>query len=295
MDRLLCGDVGFGKTEVAIRAAFKAIEDGKQVAVLAPTTMLASSTATRSPSASPTTRPRRGAQPLPHAGKAKKVVAGLANGEVDIVIGTHRLLPDGVHFKDLGMLVVDEEQRFGVKHKEAMKKLKANVDVLRCPPRRSRARSNGLVGMRDLSMLPTPPADRQPILTYVGEYDERSRRGDPPRAAARGPGVLPAQPGATIYRSPQGCGLVPEARIAVAHGQMDEGTLEQVVVDFGKALRRARLHDDHRDGHRHADRNTLVVDARTSSASARCTSSRPGRPQRTRGRTLTCSTRANAS
>ncbi|MET0580007.1 MAG: DEAD/DEAH box helicase, partial [Ilumatobacteraceae bacterium] len=175
MDRLLCGDVGFGKTEVAIRAAFKAIQDGKQVAVLAPTTLLATQHGN-------TFADRFAGFPIRvevlsrflTQKEAKKVIEGLKSGEVDCVIGTHRLLQDGVVFKDLGLLVVDEEQRFGVQAKEAMKKLKHNVDVLTLTATPiPRTLEMSLVGIRDLSLLQTPPADRQPILTFVGEYDER--------------------------------------------------------------------------------------------------------------------------
>jgi transcription-repair coupling factor (superfamily II helicase) len=236
MDRLLCGDVGFGKTEVAVRAAFKAIQDGKQVAVLAPTTLLATQHGT-------TFADRFAGFPIRvetlsrflTAKEAKKVIEGLGNGEVDCVIGTHRLLQDGVRFKDLGLLIVDEEQRFGVQAKESMKQLKHNVDVLTLSATPiPRTLEMSLVGIRDLSLLQTPPADRQPILTFVGEWDERvaiesirrellregqvfwvhNRVGTIERAAAR-------------LRE-----LVPEARIAVAHGQMDEGSLEQIVLDF---------------------------------------------------------------
>ncbi|HSM65443.1 MAG TPA: DEAD/DEAH box helicase, partial [Ilumatobacteraceae bacterium] len=236
MDRLLCGDVGFGKTEVAIRAAFKAIQDGKQVAVLAPTTLLATQHGN-------TFADRFAGFPIRvetlsrflTAGQAKKVIEGLKTGEVDCVIGTHRLLANDVKFKDLGLLIVDEEQRFGVQHKEAMKKMKTNVDVLTLSATPiPRTLEMSLVGIRDLSLLQTPPADRMPILTYVGEYDERVAIEAIRRELLREGQVFwvhnrvqSIETAASRLRQ-----LVPEARIATAHGQMDEARLETVVQDF---------------------------------------------------------------
>ena len=236
MDRLVCGDVGFGKTEVAIRAAFKAIQDGKQVAVLAPTTLLATQHGN-------TFADRFAGYPIRvetlsrflTPAQARDVVTGIESGEVDCVIGTHRLLGEQVRFKDLGLLVVDEEQRFGVTHKEAMKQLKTNVDVLTLTATPiPRTLEMSLVGIRDLSLLQTPPSDRQPILTYVGGYDERVAVEAIRRELLREGQVFwvhnrvrSIEHAAARLRE-----LVPEARIAVAHGQMDEGTLEQVVVDF---------------------------------------------------------------
>jgi len=236
MDRLLCGDVGFGKTEVAIRAAFKAIQDGKQVAVLAPTTLLATQHGN-------TFADRFAGYPIRVEvlsrfltnKEAKRVIDGLASGEVDCVIGTHRLLQEGVRFKDLGLLVVDEEQRFGVQAKEQMKKLKVNVDVLTLSATPiPRTLEMSLVGIRDLSLLQTPPADRQPILTFVGGYDERVAVEAIRRELLREGQVFWVH---NRVQSIDMCAsrlreLVPEARIAVAHGKMDEGSLEQVVVDF---------------------------------------------------------------
>ena len=236
MDRLVCGDVGFGKTEVAIRAAFKAIQDGKQVAVLAPTTLLASQHGT-------TFADRFSGFPIrvevlsrfQTPKESKGILEGLANGEVDCVIGTHRLLQEGVNFKDLGLLIVDEEQRFGVQAKETMKKLKVNVDVLTLSATPiPRTLEMSLVGIRDLSLLQTPPADRQPILTFVGEYDERVAVEAIRRELLREGQVfwVHNRVGSISECAARLGELVPEARIAVAHGQMDEGTLEQVVVDF---------------------------------------------------------------
>ena len=236
MDRLVCGDVGFGKTEVAVRAAFKAIQDGKQVAVLVPTTLLASQHAN-------TFADRFQGYPirveslsrfLTNA-QAKKVLAGVASGEIDCVIGTHRLLQEGVNFKDLGLLVVDEEQRFGVSHKESMKKLKTNVDVLTLTATPiPRTLEMSLVGIRDLSLLQTPPADRQPILTFVGEEDDRVATEAIRRELLRDGQVfwVHNRVASIEQRAQELRELAPEARIAVAHGQMDEGRLEQVVIDF---------------------------------------------------------------
>src|SRR4026207_272610 len=176
MDRLLVGDVGFGKTEVALRAAFKAIQDGKQGAILVPTTLLAQQH-------HQTFSERFAGYPIRvevlsrflTTGQAKKVIAGVASGEVDLVIGTHRLLSEDLRFKRLGLLVVDEEQRFGVTHKEMIKKLQTGVDVLTLTATPiPRTLEMSLTGIRDLSLINTPPADRQPILTYVGEHDERA-------------------------------------------------------------------------------------------------------------------------
>jgi len=236
MDRLICGDVGFGKTEVAIRAAFKAIQDGKQVAVLAPTTLLASQHGN-------TFADRFAGYPVRvevlsrflTPSQARTVVEGLRTGEVDCVIGTHRLLAQDIQFKDLGLLIVDEEQRFGVLHKEQMKKLRTDVDVITLTATPiPRTLEMSLVGIRDLSLLQTPPAERQPILTYVGHYDERVAIEAIRRELLREGQVFwvhnrvrSIDTAAARLRQ-----LVPEARIAVAHGQMDESLLEQVVVDF---------------------------------------------------------------
>ena len=236
MDRLVCGDVGFGKTEVAIRAAFKAVQDGKQVAVLVPTTLLAQQH-------HQTFSDRFAGYPVRvevlsrflTSAQAKAVAAGVRSGEVDVVIGTHRLLSDDVQFKDLGLLVVDEEQRFGVSHKEQTKKLKVGVDVLTLSATPiPRTLEMSLTGIRDLTLLNTPPADRMPILTYVGEYDDRAV-GEAIRRELLREGqvfyvhnrVQDIEKTANHVRD-----LVPEARVAIAHGQMDEGTLEQVVLAF---------------------------------------------------------------
>jgi transcription-repair coupling factor (superfamily II helicase) len=236
MDRLVCGDVGFGKTEVAVRAAFKAIQSGKQAAVLVPTTLLAQQHFA-------TFNERFEGYPLRVEvlsrfltdAQARKVIEGMADGSVDLVIGTHRLLSSDIEFKNLGLLVVDEEQRFGVSHKEAIKALRADVDVLTLTATPiPRTLEMSLTGIRDLTLLDTAPAARRPILTYVGEFDER------PVAEAIRRELL--REGQVFYvhnrvrdiehRAERIRELVPEARVAVAHGQMDEGTLERVVVDF---------------------------------------------------------------
>ena len=236
MDRLVCGDVGFGKTEIALRAVFKAVMDGRQAAVLVPTTLLASQHFT-------TFTERFADYPVRvevlsrflTSAQARRVLAALAVGEVDVVIGTHRLLGADVSIPKLGLLVVDEEQRFGVSHKERIKEMSVGVDVLTLSATPiPRTLEMSLTGIRDLSLLHTPPAERQPILTYVGEFD------DAPVAEAIRRELL--REGQVFYvhnrvedidrRASQLAELVPEARIAVAHGQMDEGTLEQVMLDF---------------------------------------------------------------
>ncbi len=236
MDRLVCGDVGFGKTEVAIRAVFKAVQDGKQAAVLVPTTLLAQQhgqTFTERYAGYPVRVEVLSRFLTPS--QAKKVVDGLTDGTVDVVIGTHRLLSDDITFKRLGLLVVDEEQRFGVSHKEKVKELKTDVDVLTLTATPiPRTLEMSLTGIRDLTLLNTPPAERQPILTYVGEYDDRAV-GEAIRRELLREGqvffvhnrVHDIEHTAAHIRE-----LVPEARVAVAHGQMDEGSLEKVVIDF---------------------------------------------------------------
>ncbi len=238
MDRLVCGDVGFGKTEVAVRAVFKAVQDGKQAVVLVPTTLLAQQH-------HQTFAERFAPYPVRvevlsrflTPKEAKAVVDGLADGSVDVVVGTHRLLAGDVRFKELGLLVVDEEQRFGVGHKEAVKQLSVGVDVLTLTASPiPRTLEMGLTGIRDLSIIDTPPAARQPILTYVGEEDERAIAEAIRRELLREGQVFFVHNRVhDIERVAAGLrGLVPEARVAIAHGQMDEGSLEQVVLDFAE-------------------------------------------------------------
>ena len=236
MDRLVCGDVGFGKTEVAVRAVFKAVQDGRQAAVLVPTTLLAQQHGQ-------TFRDRFAPYPMRvevlsrflSARDSRQVADGLADGSVDVVIGTHRLLSEDVRFRRLGLLVIDEEQRFGVSHKESIKKLRADVDVLTLTATPiPRTLEMSLTGIRDLSLLNTPPADRQPILTYVGDYDERPVAEAIRRELLReGQVFFVHNRVQDIDRVASGIReLVPEARVVVAHGQMDEASLEATVMDF---------------------------------------------------------------
>ncbi len=236
MDRLVCGDVGFGKTEVAIRAVFKAVADGFQAAVLVPTTLLASQHAqTFAERYAPfPVRVELLSRFLTNS-QAASVVAGLADGSVDVVIGTHRLLAGDVTFQKLGLLVVDEEQRFGVGHKESIKAMSEGVDVLTLTASPiPRTLEMALTGIRDLSMVNTPPAARRPILTHVGDFDEAAASEAIRRELLREGQVF------YVHNRVQDIEAVaervrrmaPEARVAVAHGQMDEGTLERVVLDF---------------------------------------------------------------
>jgi transcription-repair coupling factor (superfamily II helicase) len=236
MDRLICADVGFGKTELAVRAAFKAVQDNKQVAILVPTTLLASQHFA-------TFSDRFAGFPVKVAmlsrfvddAETKVTLQGLREGTIDVVIGTHRLLSDTVAFKDLGLLVVDEEQRFGVGHKEAIKAKSLDVDVLTLSASPiPRTLEMAFAGIRDLSMVTTPPADRRPILTHVGEYSEPAVVEAIRRELLREGQVFYVHNRvADIDEVAKRLGqLVADARIAVAHGQMDEGTLEQVMVDF---------------------------------------------------------------
>ena len=236
MDRLVCGDVGFGKTEVAVRAVFKAVQDGFQAAVLVPTTLLASQHAQ-------TFADRYAPFPVKVAllsrfltnAQAAEVLAGLADGSIDVVVGTHRLLGQDVTFKKLGLLVVDEEQRFGVSHKESIKAMAEGVDVLTLTASPiPRTLEMALTGIRDLSMVNTPPAARRPILTHVGEFEEAAASEAIRRELLREGQVFYVHNRvqdieATAERVRR---MAPEARVAVAHGQMDEGSLEQVVLDF---------------------------------------------------------------
>ncbi len=236
MDRLICGDVGYGKTEVALRAAFKAVTDNKQVAILVPTTILASqhyTTFSQRLSAFPTLieqlsrfRTRK---------EQEAILERLRKGQVDIIIGTHRLLQKDVLFKDLGLLIVDEEQRFGVKHKERLKQMKQDVDVLTLSATPiPRTLHMSLVGVRDISIIETPPAERLPVKTYVTAYNDTLVREVIVRELERGGQVF------FVHNRVQSIAevanklktLVPQARVVVGHGQMEEGELEKVMLTF---------------------------------------------------------------
>jgi len=236
MDRLLSGDVGFGKTEVAVRAAFKAIQEGKQVAMLVPTTLLVKQhfeTFTERFAGFPVqVRPLSRFQ---SDKEARLTLQGLLDGSVDMVIGTHRILTEQVLFKDLGLMIIDEEQRFGVEHKDALKKLKTNVDILAMSATPiPRTLEMAVTGIREMSTLQTPPEDRHPILSFVGP------RSDKQIAAAIRREILREGQVFFVHNRVQSiqrvaselAELVPEARIAVAHGRMGEHQLEQVVDDF---------------------------------------------------------------
>lgn len=236
MDRLICGDVGYGKTEVAIRAAFKAVLDGKQVAVLVPTTILAlQHLRTFRERFAPFPVVVEGLSRLKTPAEQRQVLEGLTAGTVDIVIGTHRLLQKDVRLKDLGLVIVDEEQRFGVRHKESLKELRRQVDVvtLSATPI-PRTLNMSLVGVRDMSVIDTPPEDRYPVTTHVGEFDEAMVANAIRRELARGGQTFYVHNRVqTIARAAERLrSLVPEARVAVAHGQLDERVLERAMLDF---------------------------------------------------------------
>jgi transcription-repair coupling factor (superfamily II helicase) len=236
MDRVISGDVGFGKTEIAVRAAFKAVQDGKQVAVLVPTTLLATQhlqTFADRMRAFPVTV--KGLSRFTDPGEAKQTVEGLADGGVDVVVGTHRLLQTGVRWKDLGLVIVDEEQRFGVEHKEHITALRTHVDVLTLSATPiPRTLEMSLAGIREMSTIATPPEDRHPTLTYVGGYADKQVAAAIRRELLRDGQVFYVHNRvSTIDRAARKVrDLVPEARVAVAHGQMNEDLLERTVAGF---------------------------------------------------------------
>ena len=236
MDRLICGDVGFGKTEVAIRAAFKAVQEGKQVEYLVPTTILAQqhyNTFTQRMKDYPV---KIGMLSRFRSAKEQKAtIEAMKKGMVDIVIGTHRLLSKDIEFKDLGLLIVDEEQRFGVTHKEKIKQMKDNIDVLTLSATPiPRTLHMSLVGIRDMSVLEEAPGERVPIQTFVMEYNEELVREAIVRELSRGGQVY------YVYNKVHDIvditakiqALVPEANVQYAHGQMKENELEKIMYDF---------------------------------------------------------------
>ncbi|OBG17516.1 transcription-repair coupling factor [Mycolicibacterium celeriflavum] len=236
MDRVICGDVGYGKTEIAVRAAFKAVQDGKQVAVLVPTTLLADQhlqTFTERMAGFPVTV--KGLSRFTTPAESKAALDGMKDGSVDIVIGTHRLLQTGVTWKDLGLVVVDEEQRFGVEHKEHIKSMRTHVDVLTMSATPiPRTLEMSLAGIREMSTILTPPEERYPVLTYVGPHDDKQVAAALRRELLRDGQVFyihnrvrSIDQGAAKVRE-----LVPEARVVVAHGQMPEEQLERTVEGF---------------------------------------------------------------
>jgi transcription-repair coupling factor (superfamily II helicase) len=236
MDRLLSGDVGYGKTEVAVRAAFKAVQGGKQVAMIVPTTLLVRQhmeTFAERFAGFPVHL--RALSRFQSDKESKETIAGLLDGTVDVVIGTHRLLSQGIAFKDLGLVIIDEEQRFGVEHKDALKKLKTNVDILAMTATPiPRTLEMAVTGIREMSTLATPPEDRHPILSFVGPYSDRQVAAAIRRELLREGQIFYVHNRvSSIQRVASHLAeLVPEARIAVAHGQMSEALLEQVMVDF---------------------------------------------------------------
>src|SRR5881275_2954030 len=236
MDRVICGDVGYGKTEIAVRAAFKAVQDGKQVAVLVPTTLLADQhlqTFSERMAGFPVTV--KGLSRFTDPRESRAVLEELREGKVDIVIGTHRLLNPDIKIKNLGLIIVDEEQRFGVEHKEQMKRLRTSVDVLSMSATPiPRTLEMAITGIREMSTITTPPEERHPVLTYVGAYEDRTVTAAIRRELLREGQVFfihnrvqSIEKAAAHIRE-----LVPEARVATAHGQMGEHQLEQVMLDF---------------------------------------------------------------
>ncbi|MFZ4813819.1 MAG: transcription-repair coupling factor [Phototrophicaceae bacterium] len=238
MDRLICGDAGYGKTEVAVRAAFKAVQDGKQVAVLVPTTVLAQQHYE-------TFGERMLGFPVRVEQISRfrtneeqnRIVDRIASGEVDIVVGTHRLLSSDIRFNDLGLVVIDEEQRFGVKQKEHLKKIRTQVDVLTLTATPiPRTLHMALVGVRDISMIQTPPEERLPVITHVGPFDRRLVRAAIMRELERGGQIFFVHNRVRTIDSieEQLAEIVPEARVVVAHGQMDGHTLGAIMRSFGR-------------------------------------------------------------
>ncbi len=236
MDRVIVGDVGYGKTEIAVRAAFKAVQDGKQVAVLVPTTILAQQhlqTFTERMSGFPVRV--RGLSRFTDPKESREITEAMAKGEVDIVIGTHRLLQTGITWKDLGLVIVDEEQRFGVEHKEHIKSLRTHVDVLTMSATPiPRTLEMSMAGIREMSTILTPPEERHPVLTYVGAYAPKQVAAAIRRELLRDGQVFYVHNRvSTIDKTAKDiAAMIPEARVVVAHGQMGEDQLERTVSGF---------------------------------------------------------------
>ena len=236
MDRIVCGDVGYGKTEIAVRAAFKAVQDGKQVAILVPTTLLVQQHLN-------TFSNRYAGFPVRLAAlsrfntatQTKEIIAGLKSGVIDVVIGTHRLLSKDIEFANLGLLVIDEEQRFGVEHKEELKKARTNVDVLAMSATPiPRTLEMAITGIREMSNITTPPEERHPVLTYVGPYDEKQVSAAINRELLRDGQVFFIHNRVESIEavSERLKKLVPGVKIGIAHGQMNERALEEVILSF---------------------------------------------------------------
>jgi len=236
MDRIVCGDVGYGKTEIAVRAAFKAVQDGKQVAILVPTTLLVQQHLN-------TFSNRYAGFPVRLAAlsrfntatQTKEIIAGLKSGVIDVVIGTHRLLSKDIEFANLGLLVIDEEQRFGVEHKEELKKARTNVDVLAMSATPiPRTLEMAITGIREMSNITTPPEERHPVLTYVGPYDEKQVSAAINRELLRDGQIFFIHNRVESIEavSERLKKLVPGVKIGIAHGQMNERALEEVILAF---------------------------------------------------------------